>query len=131
MKKIVALLLLWVLIACSSGKSAEEQAMDAAKEAAAQCYNHLLAGEYEQFLDAREGADSLPADYRRQLIASYKQYVAMQQEHEGIASFEVSNARIDSTSQLIQVFLVLHYGDSSQEEIVVPMVEHNGEWRMK
>jgi hypothetical protein len=132
MRKIVALLLLslcWV--ACSEEQSPEEKALAAAKEAAAQYYNYLLAGKYEQFLDARVGADSLPADYRAQLIASYKQYIAMQKEHEGIASFEVSNARIDSTSHLIQVFLALRYGNNEQEEIVVPMVEYNGEWRMK
>ena len=68
MRKIVALLLLslcWV--ACSEEQSPEEKALAAAKEAAAQYYNYLLAGKYEQFLDARVGADSLPADYRRTL----------------------------------------------------------------
>ena len=128
---LIGLMSLMGLIGCSNEKSPEEQAMDAAKEAATECYNNLLAGKYEQFLDARVGADSMPADYRTQLIASYKQYIALQKEHEGIASFEVSNVQIDSVSQLIEVFLLLHYGDNSQEEIVVPMVEHNGMWRMK
>jgi hypothetical protein len=33
--------------------------------------------------------------------------------------------------QYTNVFLVLCFGDSVNEEIVVPMVERNGNWRMK
>ena len=40
-------------------------------------------------------------------------------------------AQMDSTLQQMQVFLILQYADSTQEEIVVPMVEHNGRWQMK
>jgi len=31
----------------------------------------------------------------------------------------------------MQVFLMLNYADSLHEEIVVPMVMRNGEWKMK
>ena len=95
-------------------------------------YRHLLAGEYEQFLQGRVGTDSLPDDYREQLLAGYKQFMAQQQAtHQGIRSVQVSNAVNDTTQQLMQVMLLLEYGDSTQEEIVVPMVEHEGSWRMK
>jgi len=95
-------------------------------------YRHLVAGEYEQFLQGRVGCDSLPEDYREQLLAGYKQFMAQQQTaHQGILGVQVSNARRDTTLQLMQVFLLLQYGDSAQEEIVVPMVEHDGRWRMK
>ena len=95
-------------------------------------YRHLVAGEYEQFLQGRVGCDSLPEDYREQLLAGYKQFMAQQQTaHQGILGVQVSNARRDTTLQLMQVFLLLQYGDSTQEEIVVPMVEHDGRWRMK
>lgn len=95
-------------------------------------YRHLLAGEYEQFLQGRVGCDSLPEDYREQLLVGYKQFMAQQQTaHQGIRSVQVSNAVNDTTQQLMQVMLLLEYGDSTQEEIVVPMVEHEGSWRMK
>jgi hypothetical protein len=38
---------------------------------------------------------------------------------------------MDSTLHLMQVFLVLGYGDNSQEEVVVPMVEQQGMWLMR
>ena len=95
-------------------------------------YRHLAAGEYEQFLEGRVGADSLPADYREQLLAGFKQFVAQQQSaHQGIRDIQSSNVVTDSLSGHTNVFLILCYGDSTQEEIVVPMVEHNGHWRMK
>ena len=95
-------------------------------------YRHLVVGEYEQFLQGRVGCDSLPEDYREQLLAGYKQFMAQQQTaHQGILGVQASNACRDTTLQLMQVFLLLQYGDSTQEEIVVPMVEHDGRWRMK
>ena len=115
------------LTSCSK-PSAEELASLAAEG----YYRHLVAGEYEEFLEGKAGSDSLPADYREQLLAGYKQFMAQQQtSHRGIRSLQTTNARPDTTLQLMQVFLLLEYGDSTQEEIVVPMVEHDGRWRMK
>lgn len=115
------------LTACSE-PSPEELASLAAEG----FYRHLVAGEYEKFLEGKAGSDSLPADYREQLLVGYKQFMAQQQAtHQGIRGIQTTNARPDSTLQLMQVFLLVEYGDSTQEEIVVPMVEHDGRWRMK
>ena len=122
----------WFIISCGHTASPEERAMKAASEAAEKSYERLLTGRYDEFLQGRAGADSLPDDYREQLIMAYKQYMNTQQEsHGGISSFKVSNAKIDSTLNLIQVFLMLSYGDQTQEEIVVPMIERDGVWKMK
>ncbi len=96
-------------------------------------YRHLIAGEYEQFLQGRAGADSLPDDYREQLLTAYRQFVAQQQDnHNGITAVVVSNVRTDSLSDYTSVFLLLSYGDSTQEEIIVPMVDTGeGHWRMR
>ena len=84
------------------------------------------------FVNGRVGSDSLPQSYREQLTTACKQFMAQQRvAHGGIASFQVSNVRVDSTQNLVQVFLVLQYGDATQEEIVVPMVMYDGEWKMK
>ena len=108
--------------------SPEEQAALAAKG----YYTHLAAGEYELFLQGKAGGDSLPGDYREQLLTAYKQFMAMQQrDHRGIREVTVSNARADTLLHYADVFLMLCYGDSTQEEIVVPMVEHDGRWRMR
>lgn len=125
------LLTLLAFVACSK-PSPEEVARQAASQSAEKSYNALLSARYEQFLSGRADADSIPEEYRQQLLASYKQFmVQQQQEHGGIRSLSVTSARIDSTQNLIQVFLLLNYADSLNEEIVVPMIERNGEWKMK
>jgi len=114
---------------CSSELSPEQQAALAAEG----YYRHLLAGEYEQFLEGRVGTDSLPEAYREQLLTGYRQFMAQQQEkHGGITTVSVSSVRTDSLDAYTSVFLLLCYGDSTQEEIVVPMVDAgDGRWRMK
>lgn len=114
--------------ACGNGPSKEEFAGLAAKG----YYQHLVAGEYEQFVEGRFMADSLPADYRSQLIEGYKQFVAQQLEaRKGIQEVSVSRAYTDSLAGYTNVLLMLCYGDSTTEEVVVPMVERNGHWMMK
>ena len=128
MRKLVYLILIVIVVACSTGVSREEQAALAAKG----YYTHLVQGEYEQFLEGRFMADSLPADYRSQLIEGYKQFVAQQMEaRKGIQEVSVSRAYTDSLAGYTNVLLMLCYGDSTTEEVVVPMVERNGRWMMK
>ena len=128
MKYLTAFFLALLLCMACANPSPEELASIAAKG----YYMHLVKGEYEAFLEGKEGADSLPDDYREQLLTSYRQFMTQQnQAHHGILDIRVSNATIDTTSHYTNVFLVLCFGDSVNEEIVVPMVERNGSWRMK
>jgi hypothetical protein len=128
MRKLVYLILIVIVVACSTGVSREEQAALAAKG----YYTHLVQGEYEQFIEGRLMADSLPADYRSQLIEGYKQFVAQQMEaRKGIQEVSVSRAYTDSLAGYTNVLLMLCYGDTTTEEVVVPMVERNGRWMMK
>lgn len=128
MKHIWAIALIIGLMACSSEITPEEQASLAAKG----YYTHLVAGEYEKFLEGKLGGDSLPDDYREQLLTGYRQFMAQQERaHKGIREVRVSNAKTDSLAGYTSVFLILCYGDSIDEEIVVPMVNHQGRWRMK
>ena len=104
----------------------------AASLAAKGYYQHLVSGEYEKFLEGKEGSDSLPDLYREQLLTGYRQFMAQQQRlHQGVREVSVSNARRDTLASYVSVFLLLSYGDSTREEIVVPMVELDGRWRMK
>ena len=124
-KSILAFFL--ALSSCSSPTQEQLAAM-----AAEGFYRHLMAGEYEQFLEGRVGADSLPDDYREQLLAGYKQFMAQQQRaHKGIRDVRFSSVTTDSLTGVVNVMLVLCFGDSINEEIVVPMVGNDGRWRMK
>ena len=128
MKYLLAFILALLLFMACANPSPEEMASIAAKG----YYNHLVNGEYEAFLEGKEGADSLPDDYREQLLTSYRQFMAQQnRDHHGILDIRISNAVTDTVLQYTNVFLVLCFGDSVNEEIVVPMVERHGSWRMK
>ena len=128
------IVLLAVLAACGSATK-EELASLAAKG----YYDHLIHGEYEQFyegMDQRTLPDgtalSDEAAYRSQMLDNLRQFMARQaQEHRGVLEVRVSNATTDTVQQLTNVFLVLCFADSTNEEIVVPMVERHGAWRMK
>ena len=128
MRKLPLILLVVLLTACSH-PSKEEMASLAAKG----YYEHLIKGETEQFLAGKAGSDSLPESYRIQLLDAYRQFVAQQeQNHLGIQEVRVVRAQTDSLADYTNVFLTLCFGDSTNEEIVVPMVEQGeGRWRMR
>ena len=128
MRKLPLILLIVMLAACGNA-SKEELASLAAKG----YYDHLIRGEYEQFLEGVDQRERMADDdYRSQLLDCYEQFMAQQTTaHRGILEVRVSNAKTDTIQKITNVFLVLCYGDSTNEEIVVPMVEHDGRWRMK
>ena len=105
---------------------------DKAKEAAQEYYQALLNGDYQAFLDGRAHMDSIPDSFREQLLVAFKQFMHQQQEaHLGVVSFVPTRVEDDSLLQVMQVFMMVNYADSTHEEIVVPMVEHQGKWMMK
>lgn len=125
---------LFVLLFLSSCKplSEADKIKEEAKNMVEKGYEALLDGRYDQFLALQNGSEELPADYREQLIASYKQSMALQQEeHRGITSFHVSDVHIDSLQNLVEVFVVVNYADSIQEEFLVPVVKSGETWKMK
>ena len=133
MKRLVFLdflVVLVFLVACGGG-TPEERASLAAKG----YYEHLMRGEYRQFL---EGKDFQPLDTLATIDRMAEQeinlrhFLAQQEkEHHGIREVRVSNAETDTIQKVTNVFLVLCFGDSISEEIVVPMGEREGRWRMK
>ena len=134
MKKLLAfsalLLALSCWLSCSEKQSPEQQAAEAAQS----FYQRLLDGYPDGFLAGRAVYDQLPADYREQLVKANEQYVKdMQEKHAGLRSVTISPnvGRADSTLHVVYAFLLLSYGDTTQEEITVPMVLVDGEWKMK
>ena len=130
-----SLLLALALSSCTSELTPEERtqrALKAAGKEAATAFYYLRKADYNQFLSLRAGMDTIPESYREELIDAIKQHMQqLKEKHNGITSYKISNARMDSTLNLAQIFILLELGDNTQEEIVVPMIEHNGRWMMK
>lgn len=128
MKHLLFIVLVFLALCACSSPTPEEMASLAAKG----YYEHLLKGEYDKFLEGKAGSDSLPEAYRRQLLAGYKQFLSQQNSlHNGINEIRVINARRDTILNYTNVFLMLCFGDSTNEQVSVPMIEHNGSWRMR
>ena len=128
---LVLLVFLVVLGGGCGGATPEEMASLAAKG----YYEHLMRGEYRQFL---EGKYFVPLDTigtidrMEEHEVNLRQFMAQQEKvHHGIREVRISNAKTDTVQKVTNVFLVLCYGDSINEEVVVPMVEREGKWRMK
>ena len=133
MRKVLAFVF-WLLVvgfwqSCSHQEpTPEELAGKAAKE----YYDHLLAGDYEAFLQGKANSDSLPSGYRQELLHAYEQFMQEQENnHGGIVGVAFTNARNDSLQQVMQAFLLLTFKDSVKEEIVIPMVLRDGQWKMR
>lgn len=118
-----------LLMGCgSSEKPAEPLAAIAAKG----FYDHLVKGNYEEYLKGLADADSLPPHYRSQLIDAAAQLVASQTaEHRGIDSVAIVGQRTDSLTAQTVALLTLCFKDSLREEVAVPMVESGGKWMMR
>lgn len=118
-----------LVVACADSKPAPEEL---AARAAGTYYGHLVAGRYDEYVSGVSNLDSVPEDYRSQLVTNAKMFAALQQrEHQGISRVEVLRAKTDSLSGQTCVYLMLCFGDSTREEIVVPMVEQGGRWLMR
>ena len=77
-------------------------------------------------------ADNLSSEQQQQLLTLYNQHVLqVGRQHGGVRSIDFSHAEPDTALNIMQVFLKMTYTDNTQEEIVVPMVQADGEWKMK
>ena len=95
-------------------------------------YDLLLEGKYEEYVAGFNQPYRIPKGYHDQLLLNAQMYVEQQQEeHKGMAKVDVLNAKADTARHVADVFLQVAFGDSTKEQIVVPMVEVKGEWKMR
>jgi len=124
--------------ACSPEIKQEERVMATAQK----YYEHLANGDYNSFVDGTVNSqDTLPANYREQLVLNAKMYMErMQNEHQGIKSVKAIRAQVDTIkahnsdeieSITARAFLSLGFVDSTKEEILVPMVLKNDVWYLR
>lgn len=120
-------LFIFISLSCSHRSPAE-----LAGKVAQQYYQQLIKGDYESFVDGTYQPEAIPPSYRSQLIDNAKMFVGRQQsEHRGIRDVRLANATTDSLETAASVYLVFCYGDSTAEEVLVPMVLHEGTWYLK
>ncbi len=121
-----------VLAALGSCKKEAPDAGQLAAVAAKGYYDLLLEGKYQDFVAGIRQRGKIPQGYHDQLVLNARMFMEQQEkEHKGIARVDVLKANADTARHVANVFLSFVYGDSTKEQVVVPMVEDHGEWRMR
>lgn len=119
-----------LLASCKTDKGPQEG--EVAAQTAKIYYDQLLKGQYEQYFEGKDQPKKVPESYRKQMIALYKVYISRQDSlHQGIDSVTINDAKYSAKNKTANVFLTLHFGDATQEEVLVPMVRKNGTWYMR
>ena len=125
---LLALVAALLLMGCGGKPSPEKVVAATAKL----YYEDLLKGSYDDFVAGIDNHFPASGTYREQLRDNAKMFVARQAMlHQGIDRIEVADATLDEKNHSANVFLVLCYADSTNEQIVVPMVERDGIWLMR
>lgn len=120
------LLFVAVLLGACRGESADEKV----KNAAVACYTCLINGEYDKYIDGIAYRDSMTEEYRSQMVDLAAQYVAREKELRGglVSVRALSDTIMD---EVALVFLEVQFGDSTREEVTMPMVLCGEEWKMQ
>ena len=122
-----SLIVVLALMACS-----KPEASEVAGQTAKLYYDYLLQGRYRDFVAGMNFPDSIPEQYRSQLVDNAKMYIAQQnKEHRGIQEIGVLKVSADTAQHTASVFLSFTYSDGNVEQVLVPMVERNGIWYMR
>ena len=130
MKLRLFILLAMALVVTSCGREASTEEVVGAT--ARLYYESLLEGRYDDFVAGLDGWKEMPPAYREQLRDNAKMFVHKQEKARGgIKSIEMSKSEVDTENHQAQVFLRFCYADSTDEQVVVPMVERDGVWLMR
>ena len=132
MKQLLYALFLAVLLlsSCSENKETDHGAI--AAEAAKHYYENLISGKYKQFLEGMNLPDKLPESYERQMLENFKAFAKRQdKQRKGIKKVSIRSVKFFAKDSTASAFLLLHYGDSTTEEVVVPMLKRCGLWYMR
>lgn len=99
-------------------------------ETAETVYKYLIEGKYEDFVRSIAYSDGMTDAYRDQLIGLATQYAAREKERRGGIT-SVRALRDTVSGDVADVFLKVSFGDSTSEEISVPMVRVGKKWKMQ
>ena len=132
MKQLLYALFLAVLLLSSCSKKKETDHGAIAAEAAKHYYENLISGKYKQFLEGMNLPDKLPESYEHQMLENFKAFAKRQdKQRKGIKKVSIRSVKFFAKDSTASAFLLLHYGDSTTEEVVVPMLKRRGLWYMR
>lgn len=119
-------------VGCKKEKPVTPQEQIAGR-AAVQYYGYLQHHDFASFVDGVYYGKPIPKDYRALLEKNAEIFVHEQDSlRRGIKKVKLSKADLmKNDSTLAAVYLLLSYGDSTTEEVLVPMIKRKDVWYMK
>lgn len=132
MKKFLFFMILGIGLVFASCKKETPDPGYFAGIAAKGYYDLLLEGKYNDFVAGYNQPNRISKGYHEQLLLNARMFMEQQQEeHKGLAGIHVLHAKADTARYVADVFLQMVYGDSTKEQVVVPMVLVHGDWKMR
>ena len=93
-------------------------------------YGYLIEGKYADYVGAIAYSDSMTEEYRSQMVDLVAQYAARERESRG--GLVAAKALDDTVSGDVgSVFIEVLFGDSTREEVSLPMVRCGEVWKMQ
>ena len=128
---LLVLLLSYLLTACSPGGKGEGLQPPTADEVIAY-YELYRSGNYADYVKAMQSCDDKPADFCKQMADALKQHAArIKAEKGGAVSAEFLRTEMHAEHSAADAYLSVTYGDSTKEEIFLPLVFWQDKWRLK
>lgn len=128
---LLVLLLSYLLTACSPGGKGEGLQPPTADEVMAY-YELYRSGNYADYVKAMQSCDDKPADFCKQMADALKHHAArIKAEKGGAVSAEFLRTEMHAEHSAADAYLSVTYGDSTKEEIILPLVFWQDKWRLK
>ena len=128
---LLVLLLSYLLTACSPGGKGEGLQPPTADEVMAY-YELYRSGNYADYVKAMQSCDDKPAEFCKQMADALKQHAArIKAEKGGAVGAEFLRTELHAEHSAADAYLSVTYGDSTKEEIFLPLVFWQDKWRLK
>ena len=124
-KAVVCCLLSVVCLACSKGQMTHE----AAQKAAEKYYKMLIKGNYKGFVNGYASAENMPEDFRSQLVDATAQFMTKDDMRRLKSVKAISDSLLEDSTAY--VMLQLNFSDSTSEQIELPLILMENDWKMK
>lgn len=116
-----------LVLACSNRTDLTSPDADGAKAAAEYFYSLLARGQGQAYVDNMHGAQEMDSCKYSQYVDLMEQFLHEEEElRGGILSAQAEHNTMQDT--LSKVYLDVHFGDSTCEEIMLQVVYSRGRW---
>ncbi len=130
MKRALFLLLPLLLFAASACRPKGDRLTgESARQAAERYFNMLIQGQYEQYVDGMVSSTDMSTELRSQMIDLLSQFCESQQLDRAMLSAQATADSLQDSSAYVRLDVL--YGDSTTEEVGMPLVFSGGRWLMQ